>query len=248
MKIQLMSDLHFGHKHFKTPKLSPKADVLVIAGDTYSDWIKCHKGIENITKGATLPIIFVLGNHDYYGNLLAETANEFKGFFADKKNYFLLEKEKVTIDGVNFIGTTLWTDLDRGRGAAFAQMNMPDYPYILKLENGRAETIVAQDTIDEFDRNVLFLKNNVNKGDVVITHHMPSFSLVAKQFVGNLLTDAFATNLDDFILDYEPALWLFGHTHIGCDKIIGNTRCVCNPFGYPFEGYKNYKDEFLIEI
>jgi hypothetical protein len=168
--------------------------------------------------------------------------------FGYKKNYYFLEKEKVTIGGINFIGTTLWTDLDKGRGAAFAQMNMPDYPYILKLENGRAETIVAQDTIDEFEKNVLFLKDNVNKGDVIVTHHMPSYSLVAKQFVGNALTDAFATNLDDFILDYEPGLWLFGHTHIGCDKIIGNTRCVCNPFGYPFEGYKNFKEEFLIEI
>ena len=248
MKIQLMSDLHFGHKHLKMPRLSSKADILIIAGDTYSDLNKCYSGIENIIKGATLPIIFILGNHDYYGNLLCATPDDFKEFFADKENYHFLEKDKITIEGINFLGTTLWSDLDKGRGALYAQLTMPDYPNILKLIGGRAAIIDAQDTIDEFEKNMAFLKNNTKKGDVIITHHMPSYSLVAKQYLSSQLTGAFVSNLDDFILDHEPLLWLFGHTHTGCDKVIGNTRCVCNPFGYPFEGYKNYKEEFLIEI
>lgn len=249
MKIQLMSDLHVGHKHKHLPKLSSEADVLVIAGDISSNYNKCYEGIEKVVKGATLPIVFVLGNHDYYGNSISGAIKDFRNFFSTKSNYHFMEKDKVSIDGVNFVGTTLWTDLDKGRGATWAQFAMPDYPNILKsLDQTNGQTIDTQDTIDAHNEDMVFLKNNVKKGDIVISHHIPSYSLVAPQYIGNSLTSAFAVDLDNFILDNEPAFWFFGHTHTNWNKKIGNTVCVCNPFGYPFEMYKQYKEETLVEI
>jgi hypothetical protein len=34
------------------------------------------------------------------------------------------------------------------------------------------------------------------------------------------------------IADARPALWVHGHTHDSLDYRIGDTRIICNPFGY----------------
>jgi len=59
MKIQVMSDLHLEFGAFEIPRTD--ADVIVLAGDI-------HVGIKAIDwiKNQTKPVIYVLGNHEYY--------------------------------------------------------------------------------------------------------------------------------------------------------------------------------------
>jgi len=38
--------------------------------------------------------------------------------------------------------------------------------------------------------------------------------------------------LDELVEERRPAVWVHGHTHLGGDYEIGETRVVCNPFGY----------------
>jgi hypothetical protein len=47
----------------------------------------------------------------------------------------------------------------------------------------------------------------------------------------------------------RPALWLHGHTHASVDCTVGETRIVCNPFGYvPDELNAEFRDRLLIEL
>ena len=44
-----------------------------------------------------------------------------------------------------------------------------------------------------------------------------------------------AFDVEGVIREYEPTLWIYGHTH-ECDmQQIGNTRIVSNQLGYPMK-------------
>ena len=51
-------------------------------------------------------------------------------------------------------------------------------------------------------------------------------------FQGGQVNRIFVHPLDEFVEDRRPALWVHGHTHLGCDYRLGETRVVCNPYGY----------------
>ena len=81
-------------------------------------------------------------------------------------------------------------------------------------------------------KSIEYLKKNVNPGDVVITHHAPSFKSSLECFISTPLNPAYATDLSDFMLDYKPKYWIHGHMHNTSDYKIGGTNILCNPRGY----------------
>ena len=66
----------------------------------------------------------------------------------------------------------------------------------------------------------------------MVTHHLPTLSVVAPQHKGSVLNGAFATELGDFIADSRIDVWIYGHSHTNIDTVIGNTRIVSNQLGY----------------
>jgi len=47
---------------------------------------------------------------------------------------------------------------------------------------------------------------------------------------------AFVNSLDEYIIDHpQIKLWAHGHVHDRWDYMIGETRIICNPHGYPNE-------------
>lgn len=66
---------------------------------------------------------------------------------------------------------------------------------------------------------------------VVVTHHLPLGQSIPEQFVGNILSPAYASNLATLV--GRSKLWIHGHIHDNVDYMGGMTRVVCNPRGYP---------------
>ncbi|GAB1537707.1 hypothetical protein NUACC21_03600 [Scytonema sp. NUACC21] len=62
MKIQILSDLHLEFQPFHIPHTD--ADVFVLAGDINLGKKGVAWAVENIPSK---PVIYVLGNHEYYG-------------------------------------------------------------------------------------------------------------------------------------------------------------------------------------
>ena len=68
---------------------------------------------------------------------------------------------------------------------------------------------------------------------MVITHHVPTLMHYPEQYKGDLLNEAFAVELHDFIEPSGIEYWLFGHHHQNiADFKIGSTRLITNQLGY----------------
>jgi predicted phosphodiesterase len=108
MRIHLLSDLHFEFQKWRSAwKLDAlEADVHVLAGDI-------GIGLDGILWALNhfkRPVIYVMGNHEFYGqrpmvDLMAKARERTAG-----THVHLLENDSVVIDGVRFLGCTLWTD------------------------------------------------------------------------------------------------------------------------------------------
>jgi Icc-related predicted phosphoesterase len=84
---------------------------------------------------------------------------------------------------------------------------------------------------------------------VVVTHHLPALTSVAKRYANDQLNPVFASRLEDVIEKYRPELWIHGHTHVPCDYELFDTRIVCNPRGYPGETRESrFQASLIVEV
>ena len=78
---------------------------------------------------------------------------------------------------------------------------------------------------------------------IVITHHLPIYNLINdyyKQYKYRLLNQWFYCDLDVLIEKNKNKIkcWVYGHTHIPCEKNEYNIDFICNPIGYKNENKK----------
>ena len=121
MKIQLLSDLHLEtHPHF-VPRPAAGADVLVLAGDIGSyqtgsmllDQQDTDFGLGRFSPlhGWPTPVLFVPGNHEY-DNLDWDEAHQRLQATCARLQITWLDRQVLTLQGVRFVGSTLWSDFD----------------------------------------------------------------------------------------------------------------------------------------
>ena len=102
MKLNILSDLHLSLGALEIPRND--ADVVILAGD-----IARPRQAVSWASGFAKPVLYVPGNHEFYGASIAGAANELKKLCAGN-NIRVLDNDQVIIEGVRFLGTTLWTD------------------------------------------------------------------------------------------------------------------------------------------
>lgn len=248
MKIQIISDLHqeFG----KTELYFDNADVIVLAGDVNLG----TKGIEWIKEVISdKPVIYVLGNHEYYKGSYPKTLNKIKST-AEDSNVFVLENSYVDIGDVRFHGATLWTDFsifgNPVKYGMICQPKMNDYKKITRDPSYSKLRTIDTFKIHQFSKVWLreSLKGSEGLKNIVVTHHAPSIQSVPECYKEDTLTSAYASNLEDMVLEYQPLYWIHGHIHTPCRYSIGKTEIICNPHGYIDEKYNGYEKELIIEI
>jgi Icc-related predicted phosphoesterase len=244
VKIHVLSDIHQEFGPLRIPPVD--CDVVVLAGDVNLGQYPLVD-IEPLSR--RYPIIFVLGNHEFYNNDLDKTISYWASCVW--KNIIVLENEVAIIKGVRFIGATLWTDMNRGDKEAMdaARTGMNDYR-IVKLGS---RTLTPEDTIERFTVSKAFIQQELERPfegkTVVVTHHLPSYKSIAPPFADDPLNPCFASDLEDLIKEHRPTLWIHGHTHSSVDYNIGETRVICNPRGYAGrEVNPAFRKDFVIEI
>lgn len=248
MKIQIISDLH---QEFGSTDLSfDHADVVVLAGDVNIG----TKGIEWIkTKIPNKPVIYVLGNHEYYKGSYPKTLHKIKEA-AENSHVFVLEDSFVDIDGIRFHGATLWTDFsifgDPRYYGFVCQSGMNDYKQIRRDPSYSKMRSIDIFKIHQFSKVWLqeSLKNSQGLKNIVVTHHAPSIQSVPEHFKEDPLTSVYTSNLEDFILEHTPLYWIHGHIHTPCRYKIGETGIICNPHGYIDKKYNGFEKELIIEV
>ena len=233
MRIAYASDLHLEFNSTLTLTGLSTADVLVLAGDVDTMPEYYTEFLRKLRLAYAGPVIFVLGNHEYY-----------HGVFPDDRQAFLLENEAMILDGVRFLGATLWTDFASGKQMRSCQRMMSDFEVIHDGHSGsitpEAILKVHQDSIawldGQFTHHPLPGCNPHDGPTVVITHHAPSCQSQHHRFAGSPISGGFCSNQEHRIQRWKPNIWIHGHVHDPMDYQIGKTRVLCNPWGYPHEG------------
>ena len=248
MKLQILSDIHLEFQHFEIPQTD--ADVIILAGDTGVG----TAGLEWAgTYASEKPVIYINGNHEYYRKAHPKLVHKMKEMELMPDAYFL-EKNECTIGDVRFLGCTLWTDFNLQKNIPlslfYAGLGMNDFKLIRNSARGYSK-FHPNDSLVIHRESIYWLEKclqETSQKTVVITHHAPSIKSIPEQYLGSNLNPAFASDLSELILTYQPDLWIHGHMHTPSDYYIGKTRVICNPRGYPGENNKGFVPDLVVEV
>jgi predicted phosphodiesterase len=253
MKLHILSDTHleyfkeeqftsFFNKIKSLQKTSPAA-TLILAGDVCQfsltkTWNNNMKKIISYYENT----IYVAGNHEYFDLNINETNDSILNFSQQQKGFHFLNNSSVEIEGQRFIGGTMW--YPNSYDSMF-KWNMPDFRLIKDFEP------------EVYENHESFIKNVVSqldKNDIVVSHHLPLESSIAPQFKNSPLNQFFVTDISNMLSkETLPKMWIHGHTHCPMDythELHGNEmRVFCNPLGYPKEfGNETVWDRICISI
>jgi len=253
MKIWVMSDLHLEGCDWK-PKAPPEFDVLVAAGDIQDPAYLAVEWLQKVS--GSKPVIYVPGNHEWYAHrapMTVEQGIEQLHIEARDTNVHVLMDKAVVIDGVRFLGSTLWTDFAIGGSAegamAYAAVGMNDHRVIYTGSLGNRMSPAESREWHRTSR--AWLETEMPKSGegewsttVVVTHHLLHPRSVAEKYRKSPLTPAFASDLSELVEQVCAELWIQLHMHDSFDYVAGETRVVCNPKGYgPNGGRSTYKNQ-----
>jgi Icc-related predicted phosphoesterase len=267
MRVNIISDLHLEFGDLELPG----GDILVISGDVCESrtLTKYKYDPMNIMTETGNPkrmdraqrffheecakyreVIYVMGNHEHYHGRYDKTVHELKATVPDNVN--VLENESIEIDGVLFLGGTLWTDCNKGDPLTLHALGdmMNDFRIIRNDELGFTKLRPAH-TMHRHQRTVTYLKtvlaDRKDNKVVVVGHHAPTLNSIHEKYRNDqLMNGGYASDLSELILDHpQIVLWCHGHMHDPFDYMVGETRVVCNPRGYA--GHDSQADVFEVK-
>jgi Icc-related predicted phosphoesterase len=257
LRVQLISDVHVefdrGKKPFQLPEV--ERDVLVVAGDLGEGEAGTDFLFRELERS---PVIYVLGNHEFYHHYW-QTVREHWRHKHQKMRVrgnalHVLDNRAVTLNGVRFIGATLWADFDQDNPVTklAAMRRMADYG-VIGFQDGEEDRLLLPDDVLEDHRNSrAFISKELranHKRSVVVTHHAPSARSIPVGYRDSSVNGCYVSSLDDMIEQYQPDAWCHGHTHVRHDYLIGKTRILCNPRGY--NGYElthGFNPDFTFDV
>ena len=238
MRIQIASDLHreFPDSH-PVPNLMPGVNVAVLAGDLTS-YYRWHSAADELCRmWGDARILYVPGNHEFYGHDIGVVRRKLRDS-CERRDIEYLDNRSVLIDGVRFVGATLWTDFQIDGTPAESRERIGRGINDFQLIQRGDRKFNTYDASERHAADVAFIDKTLAEANaarepaVVVTHHLPSPACIAPVYENDPLNPAFASDLDHLILKHQPSLWIHGHTHHSVDVRVGETRILCNPGGY----------------
>lgn len=228
MLIQYFSDLHLEfYKKFDFNSIDVKAPNLVLAGDIGHPHEPIYEEFFQNMSQKFEKIFYVAGNHTYYNRqkTIEETNMYIKTILDKFPNITFLNNSYEYYKGYCFIGTTLWSLISNNKYLT------NDFYRIKDMDINKYNTLHLQ-SID-FITEQLDLNNHHKI--IMITHHLPSFSLIHPKYkCFEKYQQCFSSNNDKLIKN--PIIcWIYGHTHMSSIHKINNIDLYCNPIGYPDE-------------
>lgn len=256
MRIQIASDLHlafWAHRGHSLESLidemrPPKpVDVLVLAGD-----------ITELTPGAFNAtqiifetfarhwkrVLYVPGNHEFYETSIDEGLYqlfEIEARLREKGLDFrvLHTGRVIEIEGQRFLGATMWQPWPSHEELRSIK-RISDHYHIKDFYKEAAR---------QFSDWKAFLEKELKRGDIVVTHHTPSYQSCGEEWKGSSVNWWFHTpQVEPLIVERMPRMWIHGHVHGPFDYYLdSDTRVICNPRGYPGEGVE-FQPQLVVEI
>ena len=232
MKLLVLSDLHVEFAPYvPEPAVLAAVDAVLLAGDIH---VGAQAPAWSRQTFGDKPIVQIAGNHELYHGDWQRTLDEIREAARWHEVHFL-ENDELLLNGVQFLGSTLWTDfLYFGPEQIRQAMNearryMADYRLIAGCS--------PEATIERHQASLAWLQAKLNgpgaaSQRVVITHHYPHAQSTAREYKSDLCTAAFGSQLPNTLFT-QAGLWIHGHTHSSCAYEVMGCQVRCNPRGYP---------------
>ena len=278
MRVQLLSDLHLERAPHWRPKALPDIDLLVIAGDVGSYQAGSELVDDDFGLGRFSPrapgaswkrVLYIPGNHEFDA-LDFDTTYARLRTLCEGLGIEWLDREVVVIDGVRFVGTTLWADFDalavretglaaqlKAREKAFRAANFYLNKYTtlkagqpVLAEGWRAMSLDCQGWLRAA------LETPFEGTTVAVTHFAPSLRSADPRYGLVPGTAGFCNAMDDLLPLAD--FWFHGHLHCANDYVARDVRAdgtehacrvVANPLGYLKRGeQEDFREDLVIEI
>lgn len=253
--IQPVSDIHNEYGRYSIPIVKDR-NVLVIAGDY--DYAKY--GTEEIRRQAEHSyVILVPGNHDFHGCSIQEVID-----FWDSQtipNFHFLSNSNVVLDGVNFIGSTLFPCFNKGDPVSIQRCNLEIGDFYHKRiykDSTREEFITANDFYELSVRDKAFVKNALEKltsrKNVLISHYLPTYESVSDKYKQresqHALNGAYVCDIENILQYSNLDLIIHGHTHDSKSYDFCGIPVICNPRGYKDKNMCNndFKGDLIVRV
>lgn len=268
-RIQYVSDLHleFYDKLAFPLILTPAARYLALAGDIGHPDTDLFKSFIDYTARNWDRVFFVAGNHEYYTRKPAqswkhtipahmfETQDALKAIFARYKNVTYLHHDNPSVylagENVAIVGSTLWSHIPRE--SMYLSHAMNDYKYIPFESEGTVRPLLPEDVNQLHTKEREMLEAQIDYWGsqkaqvVVITHHMPSFSLISPKYENSPYNMMFASHCEALMKPHVRS-WIYGHTHNAGVASFKHTLCAVNARGYPHESAIGFSKEAWLEF
>lgn len=250
MKIAMHSDLHIeGYRLLYNTLSDTGYDVLVLAGDIVSAKTIDRLQVLREKVPTDKPVIFVPGNHEFYGGCIKQTANELRDKCSEL-GFIYADRKVVVIDEVVFICATGWATLD-----SFHEYSMEEKWLAMKSCIADFQAIKSNSVDDMIERGKAdyeFIKSNLelykDHKCVVVTHFSPSETYGNQNFDVTPISSYFSNDWTHLMYEYQPVFWVYGHTHGSVEGRIYRTRVVTNQRGYGHECFATYNENKIIEV
>jgi predicted phosphodiesterase len=185
-------------------------------------------------------VVWVPGNHEYYNTdyipmgELKQVAKSIEGELGNCFKFISNNAEFVDIENTRLIFSTLWTQIHES--GEFISRRMYDYQYIISDRMPEFGSDPCQIEVEEIthlsiaaSKAIRNVSNNIkDKALICFTHHVPTYA-VAPPSGYDPFRYAYYNEYDWLVNRFSA--WVFGHTHIKTDKMVGNTLLLSNPVG-----------------
>jgi predicted phosphodiesterase len=253
VRLHVLSDLHLERSDaLPAPPPARHADVHVLAGDIARgadgvrwavDWAEGRR------------VLYLAGNHEFYGHGFPDLFGDLRAA-ARGTSVTILEDAETVIDGVRFLGCTLWSDFDfdgvgrREESMAICAAVVNDYRVVRYPPERRPLAPADTRAVHLISRS--WLTDRLAAGHdgptVVLTHHAPLIRGRPKRSLLRAVGGAFASDLSALMGGERAAIWVYGHTHRRADLNVDGTRVVSNPRGYTRELVPGFNPALLLEV
>jgi Icc-related predicted phosphoesterase len=215
-------------------------DLLILAGDLTNKpkvrWAPALQRLKSLMPNGEIAIF--PGNHDFYQFRL-DDENRLREI-AKATGVQYCNAGTLQLGGTRFLCATLWTDYELGPGRLANEAHIPtrmnDFRAIRIASDGYRKPF-ARDFVQKHLAHKSWLASALagpfDGRTMVVTHHAPHPGVLAPYAEG--LDAAYASNLEDFILEHAPDEWLFGHCHDANEITVGKTLLRNVSLGYPGE-------------
>jgi UDP-2,3-diacylglucosamine pyrophosphatase LpxH len=248
MQVQYSSDLHINTFPAGTPFetfVRPVAPILVLAGDIGNVSNPLYAQCLAWCSQRWSTVILIAGNHEYFCEpntmqTMDEIDQTIRRICMQLRIHFLQAGQSVKVPGTNlrFVGATLWSDIDTGiwsevqatKGEFRNTFQQTPSPLVRATY---PSDINALHALHKAQLSSAIAPHSETERLIVVTHHMPTFSLLDAEHATHRFRSCYASKDDDLFAPNIVA-WICGHGHRATQQTVPNGPLLCmNARGYP---------------